>query len=411
MIPSGQTLLFFSHILALPHHHGGCVYPHALLTALHRRGVRIDYAWLAQPLSNVRRLMHDPLTALWIQRGWVRGARRIGRFLVPDSPAGFFAPRGDALNGIATGEHLATPAEQTFARAVIERTGATSVLVDGTATLTILDALPPALRATLRVGVLTHNVNSRRTELYRAHARVPDFLPMTVAEEIALLERADVVVAIQEREAETFRAFLPGLTVVTAPMPVVARPRVPAPATGTCLFVGGNAGHNVAALEWLLREVWPRVRAAEPAAALVVAGAVGQSVASPPPGVAIAGAVADLARIYAAADLSLVPLPLGTGLKIKLVEAMGHGHPVVTTPAGAEGFAALEAGQVAVVASAAADFAAAVVRLLRDPDWRETVVRRQLAWLASTLDPDTATAPLAALWPRRPAAAPDPVSP
>lgn len=398
MFTSGERLLFFSHLIALPRHHGGCVYPHALLTALHRRGIRIDYAWLGQPLSGLRWLMHDPLDADFIHRGWVRGTRRLGRFLVPELPSAFFPPRGTPLGGVDAHEHLATPAEQAFAAEVVRRSGATAVLVDGTATLTILDRLPPAERARLHVGVLTHNVNSRRTDLYRAHGEQPDFLPMTPGEEAALLARADTVIAIQEREAEAFRAMLPGRPVVTVPMPVTPQPVVARSEPRPCLFVGGFSGHNLAALRWLLREIWPRVRAAEPAAELVVAGTVGRAAGPPPPGVRIAGPVDDLPRLYAETALSLVPLPMGTGLKIKLVEAMGRGHPVVTTSAGAEGFAELEAGAVAVVADAPAAFAAAVVELLRRPEWRTAVARRQHAWVARTLDPDTAVAPLAALW-------------
>lgn len=398
MFPTGQKLLFFSHLIALRRHHGGCVYPHAILSALHRRGIRIEYAWLGQPLSSLRRLMHDPLDADFIHRGWVRGARRVGRFLVPDSPTAFFRPSSTPPHGDAGHEHLATAAEQAFASDVVNRAGATAVLVDGTATLTILDRLAPAVRARLHVAVLTHNVNSRRTALHRAHGHPPDFLPMTADEEEALLARADTVVAIQEREAETFRAMLPGHAVVTVPMPVTPGPVAGDASPRPCLFLGGHSGHNLAALRWLLEEIWPRVRAAEPAAQLVIAGTVAAAAVPAPPGVRLAGPVDDLPRLYAETGLSLVPLPMGTGLKIKLVEAMGHGHPVVTTSAGAEGFAELEAGRVAVVADDPAEFAEELVELLRRPAWRETVALRQRAWLARTLAPDTAIAPLARLW-------------
>jgi glycosyltransferase involved in cell wall biosynthesis len=403
MFSPDQRLLFFSHLIALPRHHGGCVYPHALLTALHQRGVKIDYAWLGSPLAGGRRLMHDPLDADFIHRGWVRGARRFGGFLVPELPAAFFSPRGTPVSGVETSEHLATEAEQIFAADVIRRSGATAILIDGTATLTILDRLTPDERARLHVGVLTHNLNSRRTDLYRAHGQPFDFLPMTAEEETALLARADTIVAIQEREAESFRTMLPEHAVVTVPMPITPGPAVRDGRMRPCLFVGGYSGHNLAALHWLLTDIWPLVRAAEPTAELIVAGTVGQATGAVPAGVHVIGAVADLKNLYAETCISLVPLPMGTGLKIKLVEAMGHGNAVVTTSAGAEGFAELESGEIAVVADEALSFAAAIVKLLWRSSWRESVALRQLNWVKRTLAPDVVIAPLAALWSAAPA--------
>jgi glycosyltransferase involved in cell wall biosynthesis len=396
MAPARSPLLFFSPLLAMPDQHGGCVYPYALLAELHRQGAAIDYAWLGAPLGR-RRVMRNPLTSGFVHRGWVRGARPLGGFLIPDSFAGWFG--GARPDESDLGEHFPTPAEQAFAARVIRRTGANAVLVDGTATLPILDQLTTAERARLRVGVLTHNLNSRRTELYRVHGQKLDFLPMTATEETALLERADVIVAIQEREADAFRAMLPGRRVVTVPMPVQPAPLpIEREVSGRCVFVGGFSGHNIEALHWLLNDIWPRVRAAFPAADLAVAGTVCQAVKTAPAGVRLMGPLGNLEAFYAEAAVSLVPLPMGTGLKIKLVEAMGRGRAVVTTPAGAEGFSELEAGEIAVVAGQPAEFANAVVQLLSDAKWRGEVARRQLAWIKSRLAPADALAPLGELW-------------
>ncbi|MES2695350.1 MAG: glycosyltransferase [Verrucomicrobiota bacterium] len=387
-------LLFISNVLAMANQHGGCVYPHAILTELHRSGVAIDYAWLGRPLHQGRRLMRDPLTMPYVSRGFVNGTRRIGGFLIPRS-LGEFTRQAEA----DPGEHYATDAEQQFAARLIRRLQPDAVLIDGTVTLTLLDGLSPADRAKIRVGVLTHNLNSRRTDLYRACGQPLDFLPMTAREEAELLARADMIVAIQEREAEAFAQLCPRRTVVTVPMSVRPAPQPQAMATkGRCLFVGGHTGHNIEALRWLFREVWPQVRKTDPDSELVVAGTVGKAFTTAPDGVRIVGPVGDLQPLYAEAAISLVPLPMGTGLKIKLVEAMAWGRAVVTTPAGAEGFADIENGQVAVVSSTAAEFAGAISRLLRDPQWRETVAQRQLAWVERRLNPQAVISPLNGLW-------------
>ena len=389
-MPEQRRLLFLSPTLAMPGQHGGCVYPHALLTELHRRGIAVDYAWLGTPLNSGRRLMRDPLAADYVSRGWVRDTLKVGPFRVTSTWNGWLGRREPSKHGQTHGgEHPATSGERHFAANLLAGSGVQHVLVDGTLTLGALDSLSPQARSRLHVAVLTHNLISRRTELYRSAGEPLDFLPMTAPEEAALLTRADTIVAIQEREAAAFRKMVPGRRVVTVPMPVSAQP-LAEPETGParCLFVGGYSGHNLAALRALLTTIWPRVRAQLPDAELLIAGTVGRAAEPAPAGVMVLGPVADLRAAYARAHVCLVPLPMGTGLKIKLVEAMGHGRAVVTTPAGAEGFAELEAGLAAVVAEIPDAFADAVARLLSSPQERASVVARQTRWLSRELHPD-----------------------
>ncbi|HEY5893573.1 MAG TPA: glycosyltransferase family 4 protein [Chthoniobacterales bacterium] len=404
-----MRLLFFSNLLATPNQHGGCVYPHGILTELHRQGFHIEYAWLGAPLHSGRLVMRDPLVAKYIARGWVRGARKLGPYLVPDTLRGWLGLRPEADDG----EHFPFPVEQAFAARLIRRLRPDAVLVDGTCTLPILDQLTPTERKRLHVAVLTHNLNSRRTHLYRENGQPLDFMAMTAEEETALLDRADVVVAIQEREAEAFHTMLPHKPVVTVPMPI--RPDPIPPVTGgtpVCLFVGGHSGHNLAGLSWLLRDVWPVVLRECPEARLHVAGTVGQAVPSGTPQVRALGPVEELREAYAPSQVALAPLPMGTGLKIKVIEAMGWGRPVVTTTAGAEGFVELERGELAVVAETPEAFAAAIIRLLRSSEERQRVVSRQLAWIEQRCCPAKAIAPLLEAWCRPvPAGVAEPANP
>lgn len=395
MAPS-RSILFLSPNLAMPDQHGGCVYPHALLRALHRAGRPIHYGWTGAPLGEGRRAMRDPLRAPYVARGFVRGTARLGPIRLAATLRGWLGRRPH--NGTvapADSEHLATPAEQQFAASVITRTRPAAVLIDGTASLTLLDGLPAGLRAAIRVYVLTHNLTHRRTELYRAAGQALDFLPMTADDERSLLRRADTIIAIQDREADAFRALLPGKRVITVPVPFEPQPLPePAPAPARCLFVGGYSGHNIIALRRLVSAIWPLVRAARPDAELLVAGTVGRALSAALPGVRLLGPVADLRTAYADAHVCLVPLALGTGLKVKLVEAMSHGRPAVTTAAGAEGFAAVEAGSVAVVADDDAAFARATVDLLNSPAERRRVATAQLDWVRTHLAGAAAIQPL-----------------
>jgi glycosyltransferase involved in cell wall biosynthesis len=62
--------------------------------------------------------------------------------------------------------------------------------------------------------------------------------------------------------------------------------------------------------------------------------------------VRLRGFVEDLAPLYAAADVAVVPVRVGGGTRIKILEAFAHGVPVVTTSLGAEGIDAAEGASV-----------------------------------------------------------------
>ncbi len=389
-----MSLLFVSPLLAMPQQHGGCVYPHAILSALHSAGVSIDYAWLAWPLHRERLVMRDPLQAGYVRRGHVPGTVKLAALR-------FRSPRNRRSRPTTTSgesskfEPLPTKDEQLFFQNLVRRVRPKIVLIDFTTTLPVLDSLSKEERANFQVAVLTHNLISRRTELYREHHLPLDFRPLNRAEEAALLRRADVIVAIQEREAEEFRALVPDREVVVVPMPVeIVSVAKPPEENARCLFVGGYSGHNLDGLRWFLSEVWPGVLAAIPEAGFDVVGTIGEAVPADAPHVRVHGSLNDLGSVYAQASVCVVPLRFGTGLKIKLIEAMAHGRAVVSTSAGAEGFPELESGEVVPVAENAADMVKAIVRLLRDRSLRGEQIARQKSWLQSRFESSIAVRPL-----------------
>jgi glycosyltransferase involved in cell wall biosynthesis len=121
-------------------------------------------------------------------------------------------------------------------------------------------------------------------------------------------------------------------------------PPLPIPSGKQFLFVGTLSWEpNVDGLLWFVRTVWPKVRERHPDAVFNVIGkglpeaAAGFLAASP--GLRLLGFQEDLAPHYASARVVLAPLRFGSGIKLKVVEALSCGVPVLTTPVGAEGFA------------------------------------------------------------------------
>jgi glycosyltransferase involved in cell wall biosynthesis len=129
---------------------------------------------------------------------------------------------------------------------------------------------------------------------------------------------------------------------------------------------------NVQGMLWFAREVWPIVAREEPDARLVIIGrrppAEVQALASDPR-IEVTGYVEDPTPYLADTAAFLVPLHAGAGMRVKIMDAWSWGTPVVTTTLGAEGIAVTD-GDDALVADDAPGYAAAVLRLLRDPDLR-----------------------------------------
>jgi succinoglycan biosynthesis protein ExoO len=217
--------------------------------------------------------------------------------------------------------------------------------------------------------VVTHDLFCRRTEQFQALRHDDGVASLSEPEEMALLDLADIVVAIQEDEAAFIRARS-DRAVVVAPMGERAVAHASAGTSEELLFVGSNTSPNVIAVRWLFEEVWPRIRAARTHATLTIVGAVADAfVEAPPPGARFLGRVRSLDPIYLRAAVVVSPLTVGTGLKIKLIEAMARGKAIVATPTTLQGVEEIAGSAVRVAADAAA-FTAAAVDLLSDPTER-----------------------------------------
>ncbi|MBB5754888.1 glycosyltransferase family 4 protein [Prosthecomicrobium pneumaticum] len=137
------------------------------------------------------------------------------------------------------------------------------------------------------------------------------------------------------------------------------------------LFVGHlRYRPNIAAALFLARRLLPLLRRRLPGATLVLAGRAPHHRvrALAGPGVTLVEGPDDLGSLYAAADVAAVPLRVGGGTRIKVLEAMAAGLPVVATALAVEGLD-LEPGRHVLIAERPESFVAAIERLWRDADF------------------------------------------
>ena len=161
--------------------------------------------------------------------------------------------------------------------------------------------------------------------------------------------------------------------------------------SGHTLVFLGSFGHppNVDAALYFCESVWPCIREQIPDAELHLVGG------SPPDavtqlgrtaGVTVTGWVPDVGAHLAKADVCVVPLRRGGGVKLKTLEMMAAGRPVVTTSVGSEGIAIVD-DRHALIANSPDEFASKVVALLHDDEARQALaaegralVRREHRW-------------------------------
>jgi glycosyltransferase involved in cell wall biosynthesis len=147
-----------------------------------------------------------------------------------------------------------------------------------------------------------------------------------------------------------------------------------APIPGRLAFVGLlRYTPNADAANWLVSDILPLIRERAPDMTLDIVGKEPSphtlALADAAPGIRVLGSVPDVRPLLAAASVVVVPLRVGSGTRIKILQAMAMGRPVVSTTMGAEGLDARD-GEHLLLADDPVAFAAAVTRLLDDEGLR-----------------------------------------
>jgi glycosyltransferase involved in cell wall biosynthesis len=179
----------------------------------------------------------------------------------------------------------------------------------------------------------------------------------------------DHIVVASELERHRLGHVGPPITVVPNAVPGPGTGLAPADLREGLLFVGSlDYDVNVAAVELLLREIFPRVRSQLPSAELTIVGRNPSDELvrlAEAPGVTLVPNAPSLDSFYSKARAVVAPLMSGGGTRIKVLEAMASSLPIVATPAGIEGLH-LGHGSSALVATEPGQFAKQCIAVLED---------------------------------------------
>lgn len=187
------------------------------------------------------------------------------------------------------------------------------------------------------------------------------------------------VLACSDLEREVFQRLSPKARVFTVPNVVDLSEYTPS-ADGnhtTLLFSGTMEWYpNQDAVEFFASEILPELRRLCPGVRLRVAGRGGgesfRRRFRQQHEIEFAGFVPDMRDEIAGAAVCVVPLRIGSGTRLKILEAAAMAQPVVSTRLGAEGLDFVDGSEI-VLADDPHDFARAVANLLADPDCRRLI--------------------------------------
>lgn len=210
-------------------------------------------------------------------------------------------------------------------------------------------------------------VEVRRLKRYEANSlSVVDHLLVTTE-----MDRERFESALEDSKAPANKRIAPITVIPIAVDTAELRPIQRKPGSKNIVTLGTlHYPPNADGIRWFLKEVFPRVRQSVPDARLTVIGKNPPAdfldlAVRYPDAINVTGYVPDLIPYLEESSLMVVPVRAGGGMRVRILEALAYGMPVVTTMVGLEGIQA-EPGKDVLVANTPADFADSVIRLLRD---------------------------------------------
>lgn len=196
----------------------------------------------------------------------------------------------------------------------------------------------------------------------------------------------DGVLSITDTDAQTFREMGCRKPIVSVPFGIIPEGAPQVEAEENTLFHIGSMDWmpNQEGVKWFLDKVWPEVHMRMPQLTLYLAGRKMPSELTnmEMPGVRVVGEVPDAMYFIASKQINVVPLLSGSGIRVKIIEAMSAGKVVITTSVGAEGIKYTN-GHDLLIADTPSQFVEQIERCVSDREYCSAVGRNAFSLIAS----------------------------
>jgi glycosyltransferase involved in cell wall biosynthesis len=195
-----------------------------------------------------------------------------------------------------------------------------------------------------------------------------------------LLKSFRAVTVVSEREKELVLRYFPAvekIAVIPNSLDLANYKDIQRePEPNRLIFTGSFRYHvNYEAMCWFVGKVFPRVLEQMPEVELIITGDHANLVLPACRNVTLAGHVNDVRSLIASSTIAIAPIWSGGGTRLKILEAMAIGTPVIATSKGAEGLD-ICSGEHFLVADDPVEFSDCVIRLLCDGELRRELAQR-----------------------------------
>jgi len=216
----------------------------------------------------------------------------------------------------------------------------------------LLSFIPPGVKTILD----THDLASEREGSFKDHGLHAAW-DISWEEEVDLFKKFDSLIMIKRADLEKTAQRISRDRLIYASHPVQTQGQELREEVKNIGFIATEYPPNVDAISWFINHVWPRIKREHPKLSLCIGGNVGnvlldcteaeirvpgfdearKKINSGAWGIDIRGFVPELSAFYDDMDLIINPVRIGAGIKVKNIEALGAGLPLITTSHGARG--------------------------------------------------------------------------
>jgi glycosyltransferase involved in cell wall biosynthesis len=234
----------------------------------------------------------------------------------------------------------------------------------------------------------THDRFTDRFKLYLESNMNPEWISLFRDQEKKSLNRADLLLAVQPKEKEYFEAL--------STRPVIQFNYIPEnfplpekTFSKKLLYFASDNAVNHATLQFFIDSILSHILEKHPDVQLLVGGTICRALSKKHRAVILAGEYDKVYDFYASGDIFINPELKGTGYKIKTIEALAYGLPVVSTTAGAAGALDPTMDHL-LIADDPLAFAGAVNRLIEEDGTRKSLSENAKKWISQYKEKATA---------------------
>ena len=251
-------------------------------------------------------------------------------------------------------------------------------LIDKAENSYVIDALPADSIKILLADDLVHKRNNSMKQF-----GITDRFILSARQERALFNHYNAVICIQKNEHATVQQWAGNYTSLLITHPVTPTPQ-PLSDKITRIGITGSSWHaNINGLEYFINTVWPEFC---DDLTLHIYGYLADAFRhTKQTGIHLHGFQKNITDCYNNIDIAINPVFYGAGLKIKTIEAMGYGLPLITTREGASGLTELS-GKAFLIADTAEQFIHHINALLDDTQFRHRLTDYAQAYISDHMN-------------------------